>query len=225
MKNVLITGATRGLGRALTVQLCEQGYRVYASGRDAEALAQLQQQTGCLGSCADLADAEQVTALYQRASDALGGIEVLINNAGMNTRKAAVVDTELAEFEWQYAVNLRAPYLLCRAAMSEMQPRGAGQIINVISTVAKRSSPTMGVYTTMKQGLAGLNNVLMKEAQPLGIKVTAVYPGGMDTEFRDQARPQYIRPEQAAQKIVQLIQDPPELVTHELLFRPPAELE
>jgi len=94
-----------------------------------------------------------------------------------------------------------------------------------VSTVAKRSNPAMGIYTAMKQGFAGLSNVLMKEAQPHGIKVTAVYPGGTDTTFREQARPQYMLPESVAAMIDQLLESPQDVIVHELTFRPQVELE
>ena len=180
-QTVLITGATKGLGRALVIDLCEKGYRVFATGRDETQLQALMLQTGCLGKCYDLSQADAVMALFDNAKQALGQIDVLINNAGMNTRKCDLAETNLDEFELQYAINLRAPYLLCREAMRHMLPKEQGYIINIVSTVAKRSNPSMSIYTAMKQGFAGLNNVLMKEAQPQGIKVTAVYPGGINT--------------------------------------------
>jgi short-subunit dehydrogenase len=77
----------------------------------------------------------------------------------------------------------------------------------------------------MKQGFAGLNNVLMKEAQPHGIKVTAVYPGGTNTSFREQERPQYMNPESVAMMISQLLSNPKDVVVHELTFRPIVEIE
>ena len=224
-QTVLITGATKGLGRALVIDLCKKGYRVFATGRDETQLQELISKTGCLGKCYDLSQADAVLALFEYAKQALGGIDVLINNAGMNTRKCELAETDLEEFELQYAINLRAPYLLCREAMRHMLPREQGYIINIVSTVAKRSNPSMGIYTAMKQGFAGLNNVLMKEAQPQGIKVTAVYPGGINTAFREQARPQYMQPESVATMVSQLLSNPPDVVVHELTFRPPVELE
>jgi short-subunit dehydrogenase len=224
-QTVFITGATRGLGRALVIDLCSKGYRVFASGRDETQLQQLMQQTGCLGVSCDLSQAHAAVALFQKATKALGHIDVLINNAGMNSRKCALAETTLEEFEQQYAVNLRAPYLLCREAMQQMLPKEHGYIINIVSTVAKRSNATMGIYTAMKQGFSGLNNVLMKEAQPHGIKVTAVYPGGMNTAFREQERPQYMQPASVATLVSQLLSNPIDVVIHELTCRPMVELE
>ncbi|EOD57017.1 short-chain dehydrogenase/reductase SDR [Aeromonas molluscorum 848] len=224
-QTILVTGATSGIGYALVEELTRQGYRVFATGRNQEALTRLKQETGCLGETADLADPAALLALYASAEQALGPIDVLINNAGMNTRKAPLVDTTLEEFDLQYAINLRAPYLLAREALKSMQPRGQGYLINVVSTVAKRSSETMGVYTAMKQGFAGLSQVMMKEAQPYGIKVTTLYPGGTDTGFRAQARPQYMQPASVARTLVQLLNLPDDVVMHEMTFRPPVEVE
>lgn len=224
-QTVLITGATKGLGRALVIDLCKKGYRVFATGRDETQLQELMLQTGCLGKCYDLSQADAVITLFDDAKQALGQIDVLINNAGMNTRKCELAETNLDEFELQYAINLRAPYLLCREAMRHMLPKEQGYIINIVSTVAKRSNPSMSIYTAMKQGFAGLNNVLMKEAQPHGIKVTAVYPGGINTTFREQERPQYMQPESVATVVSQLLSNPQDVVVHELTFRPPVELE
>lgn len=224
-KTVFITGATRGIGHALVIDLCNKGYRVFATGRDEILLQQLMQETGCLGQSCDLSNPKAVVDLFHDAKNALGQIDVVINNAGMNSRKCELADTTLEEFEQQYAINLRAPYLLCREAMQEMLLQKKGYIINVVSTVAKRSNETMGIYTAMKQGFAGLNNVLMKEAQPHGIKVTAVYPGGTNTTFREQERPKYMSTESVATMISQLLSNPKDVVVHELTFRPLVEIE
>lgn len=224
-QTVFITGATKGLGRALVIDLCSKGYRVFASGRDEAQLQQLIQQTGCLGVSCDLSQAEAAVELFQKATQALGHIDVLINNAGMNSRKCELAETTLEEFEQQYAINLRAPYLLCREAMQQMLPKEHGYIINIVSTAAKRSNPTMSIYSAMKQGFAGLSNVLMKEAQPHGIKVTAIYPGGMNTAFREQERPQYMQPSSVATLVSQLLSNPIDVVVHELTCRPMVELE
>lgn len=225
MKSVLVTGATSGIGYALTKLLSEQGYTVVATGRNQDKLDELKQLTGCHTLVADLADAEQVITLFDRAIECVGELDVLINNAGMNSRKCAIEEFTLEEFDHQYAINLRAPALLSREALKRMKPRKQGQIINVVSTVAKRANETMSIYTAMKQGLAGFSAILMKEAQPHGIKVTSLFPGGTDTNFREAERPQYMQPESVASAIAQILTLPADLVMHEMTFRPPVELE
>ncbi|MGR5062323.1 SDR family oxidoreductase [Photobacterium sp. DNB22_13_2] len=225
MKRVLITGATSGIGFELTKTLCEKGYFVVASGRNSDKLAELSNLTGCHKIQADLSDPQQPLELFAKAVEKLGGLDVLINNAGMNSRKCGIDEFTVEEFDHQYAVNLRAPALLSREALKVMKLAKSGQIINVLSTVAKRSNETMSVYTAMKQGLAGFSAILMKEAQPHGIKVTSLFPGGTDTNFREAERPQYMHPKSVAETIAVLLELPQDVVMHEMVFRPPVEVE
>ncbi|MCK5801892.1 MAG: SDR family oxidoreductase [Lentisphaeria bacterium] len=222
-RTALVTGATRGIGRALAGQLSAAGFRVFATGRNQELLRDLKNETGCEGEAFDLASPDQVFALYRNAVEALERIDVLVNNAGMNNRKAPVADTTLEEFDYQYAVNLRAPYILCREAMRDMGARQEGHIVNVLSTCAKARIPTMGVYSAMKCALDGLTGSLIKEAREYNVKVTAVYPGGTDTDFRKATRPEYMCAESAAAMIVHAISAPADVVVHELTYRPMCE--
>ncbi|KIF48832.1 short-chain dehydrogenase [Vibrio owensii 47666-1] len=225
MKSILVTGATSGIGYELVLLLSQRGYTVVASGRNEQQLISLKQQTGCHIIKANLVHSDEVTTLFEQAVSLIGQVDVLINNAGMNSRKCLIDEFTLEEFDEQYAVNLRAPALLSREALLHMQQRKSGQIINIISTVAKRSNETMSVYTAMKQGLAGFSAVLAKEAQPHGIKVTSLFPGGTDTNFRTAERPEYMHPKSVAIVIAQLLELPADLVMHEMTFRPPIELE
>lgn len=222
-RSTLITGATKGIGRELARQLSSRGMRVFATGRDADGLAALIRETGCGGVVCDLADPAAVIRLYADARLTLGQVDVLVNNAGYNSRKAPLTETTLEDFDAQYAVNLRAPYLLCREALKDMAPRQSGQLINVLSTCALYANETMGVYTAMKCGLRGLTGVLIKEARAHHVKVTAVYPGGVNTGFRQQARTDYMKPESVAALIADVIFAPDDVVVHELTFRPLVE--
>lgn len=219
-KTIFITGATRGIGRELVKQLTELDFLVFATGRDASLLESLKAETGCLGALADLSDPEQAIGIYTQAKAALGTVNILINNAGLNHLKAPVVEIELADWELQYAINLRAPFLLSRAALRDMAQRKSGHILNVISTIAKTSAPNYAIYTTMKYGLMGFTKCLIKEARETNVKVTAVYPGGTDTDFREADRPEYLRAESAAKMIVHCITAPDDVVVHDLTYRP-----
>ncbi len=221
--NVFITGATRGIGRELVKQLTQLGYSVFATGRDAALLESLKAETDCLGATADLRDPEQVVGIYGKARDALGQVDILINNAGLNNRKAPVTEIALADWELQYAVNLRAPMLLSREALKEMAERKRGHIVNVVSTIAKTSQPNYSIYSTMKYGFMGFTKCLTKEAREVNVKVTAVYPGGVDTDFRPEDRPEYLSVESAAKMIIHCITAPEDVVVHDLTFRPMVE--
>jgi short-subunit dehydrogenase len=224
-KTVLLTGATRGIGRALAQQLALRGVQVIASGRDPERLAELAKETGAIVIASDLAEPRAAERLYQGAVGHLGQApDFLINNAGYNSRKALFVETDADEFERQYRVNLAAPAELCRLALRDMLPRKSGHIVNILSSAVLHAAETMGIYSTMKHGLHGLTRVLIKEARPHNVKVSAVYPGGTDTEFRAKARPDYMRPESVAQMILDTtLFAPDDAVMHELVFRPLVE--
>lgn len=222
-RTALVTGATRGIGRALVLELSRRGVQVFASGRDGRLLEILHQETGCGYSAHDLTEASEVLALYRIVRTYFQNApDMLINNAGYNT-KAPLTEVSTEAFDRQYALNLRAPFLLCREAGREMQTRGSGHIVNIVSTAALFANEGMGAYSAMKGGLGHLTKILAKELRPSGVKVSAVYPGGTDTEFRAQARPDYLRPETAARLVADLLFAPEDAVIHELVFRPMVE--
>lgn len=222
-RTVLVTGATRGIGREVTKQLCAQGFTVFATGRDRQLLNQLKEETGCLGETYDLSDSSAVVALYKQAQKELGQVDVLINNAGFNPGKDPVAEIDVAKMDASYAVNFRASFLLCREALKEMGSRKNGHILNVVSTIARTSAPNYSAYCSMKYALHGFTQCLIKEARPVNVKVTGVYPGGTDTDFRIEDRPDYMRADSAARMIVHCINAPDDAVVHELVYRPMVE--
>lgn len=222
-RTVLVTGATRGIGREVTKQLCAQGFTVFATGRDPQLLESLKKGTGCLGEPFDLAAPSAAVALYAAASAVLGGVDILINNAGANLGKTPVVDVAETVLDASYAINFRAPYLLCREALREMGARKGGHIVNVVSTIARTSAPNYSTYCSLKYALHGFTQCLIKEARLVNVKVTGVYPGGTDTDFRPEVRPDYLKPESAAKMIVDCINAPDDVVVHELVYRPMVE--
>ncbi|MCC7299717.1 MAG: SDR family oxidoreductase [Verrucomicrobia bacterium] len=222
-RKVLVTGATRGIGCEMTKQLCAQGFTVFATGRDQSLLNDLKKETGCLGEVCDLADASAAVALYEKARRALGQIDVLVNNAGFNPGKNPLVEVSTEQLDASYAVNFRAPYLLCREALKEMSARRSGHILNVVSSLARTSAPNYSTYCSLKHALHGFTQCLAKEARLVDVKVTGVYPGGVDTDFRIEDRPDYMRADSAARMIVQCINAPEDVVVHELVYRPMIE--
>lgn len=223
-RSALITGATSGIGRALATQLAAAGVHVFATGRNEAALDALSKDTGVLTFCADLKESNAPERLYQAACRAFGAApDILVNNAGYNSRKAQFIDVVPEELDEQWLVNLRAPALLSRLALRDMGARRSGHIVNVISSVVHLGIGTMGAYSMMKYGLYGLTKVLIKEGQEVGVKVTAVHPGGTDTNFREKHRPDYMRPESAAAMICGVLFAPSDVVVHDLTFRPPVE--
>jgi len=219
-RTALITGATRGIGREIARQLKTAGFTVFVTGRDAELVESLQRELTCPGLAADLSEAEAPVRLFAAARAALGRVDVLVNNAGFNKAKEPLARVTARELDDSYAVNVRAPILLAREALQDMASRQSGHIVNVISSVAHAKMENCSVYSTMKYALHGFTGCLIKEARLAGVKVTGVYPGGVDTTFRANARPDYLRAESAAQMIVQCVTAPEDVVVHELTFRP-----
>jgi NAD(P)-dependent dehydrogenase (short-subunit alcohol dehydrogenase family) len=222
-RTVLITGATRGIGRELTKQLSALDFTVFATGRDHPLLTELKDQTGCLAETCDLSDAEDTRKLYTKAKSLLGQVDVLINNAGFNPGKEPIDTLSPDHMDASYAVNFRAPFILAQQALRDMRLAKRGHILNVISTTAKTSMENYAAYSAMKYALHGFTLCLIKEARQVNVKATGVYPGGVDTDFRVGERPDYLKPESAAHMIVQCITAPEDVVVHELVYRPMVE--
>jgi NAD(P)-dependent dehydrogenase (short-subunit alcohol dehydrogenase family) len=222
-RTALVTGATRGIGREVARQLKDSGFTVFVSGRDPRLIETLRQELSCPGCALDLTAADAPVRLFEAAFQALGRVDVLVNNAGFNKAKDPLVKVTAEELDASYAVNVRAPILLAREALKHMSSRGSGHIVNVISSVVHATLENFSVYSTMKNAMHGFTGCLIKEARLAGVKVTGVYPGGVNTEFRSAARPDYLKPESAAAMIVQCIMAPDDVVIHELTFRPMVE--
>lgn len=225
MKTALVTGASSGIGRALALELVARGATVVASGRNREALTELAARSPNLRSLeSDLGAKDAPELLWRKTLEALGGPpDFLVNNAGYNSRKADIVDVTDDELDAQYAVNLRAPMILARLALTAFAVRKSGHILNVGSTVVHLGMEKMGLYSAMKAGLTGFSRVLVKEARPLGVKVTLAHPGGTDSGFRTQARPDYMAPASVAKVLADCLYLPDDVVMHELTFRPIVE--
>ena len=220
-KSVLITGASSGIGKALATELTKRGWRVLAAGRNKESLNLLRTETGCEIVAMDLFESKSAVDLYKIAEKTFNGLDVLVNGAAMNKRKVPIADIDLSEWEVHMALNLRAPMLLCREAMRHMSE--GGHIMNIVSSIALTSQINYSIYAATKYALMGFTNTLRKEAQLKGIKVTAAFPGGTDTNFRQEERLDYMRPESAALMLVHALEAPEDLVMHELVYRPMIE--
>jgi NADP-dependent 3-hydroxy acid dehydrogenase YdfG len=109
-----------------------------------------------------------------------------------------------------------------RQAFADLVQR-RGHVVNILSTVCHAAMENLGAYTAAKAGLAALTDVLRKEARPHGVRVSSIYPGGTDTTFRKQSRPDYLRPESVAEAVHAVLTLPEELVVHHLTFRPMVE--
>jgi len=178
---VIVTGATRGIGHATVEAILERGGRVVGIARDSDALAALESQhpNRVRGVAAHLENVDQMVAIAERAREAFGGIDGLVNCAGI-ARYEPVGAIRPESVDAQLRMNLVAPLLLSQAVADHMRERG-GAIVNVSSTLSERVAPLTAVYAATKAALNALTKSLALELAPHGIRVNAVLPGGVDT--------------------------------------------
>lgn len=183
----LVTGATRGLGKSIAVALAGAGHDLALVGRDQKLLQETSETVRQAGGSAevftaDVTDEQQILRLSDQVAARCGGIDILINNAGINIRKPSV-DFTLEEWNRVLSTNLTAPFLLCRAFIPQMKSRGFGRIINITSMMSHVSLPGRTAYCASKAGLLGYTRTLALELAPDKITVNGISPGPFATEM------------------------------------------
>jgi NAD(P)-dependent dehydrogenase (short-subunit alcohol dehydrogenase family) len=175
----LVTGAARGLGQGFAIRLAADGHRVIALDRveSTETLAAIREQGGEAGQIlVDLSNASAVTQATERILKEFGPVDILVNNAGIIPN----VEFERIDLDaWRalMAINVEAPFLLCRGLIPSMKERGYGRIINISSDTVGLKIPGFAHYVTSKSALIGMTRALASEFGPHGITVNAVAPG------------------------------------------------
>lgn len=186
-KTALITGASKGLGRAMALALAGAGAKLVLVSRDLEKLGGVRGEIERLGSQAEVfrADVSREPDVLQLERDVMarpGRIQILINNAGINLRKPV---TEFTLEEWNRVMdtNLTAVFLMCRAFVPHMKGNGYGRILNMTSIMSHVSLPGRAVYSASKTALLGMTRALALELAPEGITVNGISPGPFATEM------------------------------------------
>lgn len=183
MKTVLITGGSRGIGRAMVELFSQQGYKVAFTYKNSEMLAKiLAETTGAIAIRADSANEDEVISAVRIASERLGGIDCLVNNAAISSF-SLFTDITLEVWNKTLAVNLTGAFLYSREVAREMIRRKSGRIINISSMWGVVGSSCEAHYSATKAGLIGLTKALAKELGPSGITVNAIAPGVIDTDM------------------------------------------
>ena len=185
MQTWIVTGASRGLGRALCRELAARGRRVVAVARDATGLQALVDELGA-GRCEalplDLADAAAIGPALAALLPRIDHLEGLINNAGIGWYKPFLAHDE-AELARLMQVNLLAPMQICRAVLPRLLEQGHGQLIAIGSDLGRRPLANMAPYVASKHGLAGFCHSLLREVKGGGVRVSLINPGIIETAF------------------------------------------
>jgi NAD(P)-dependent dehydrogenase (short-subunit alcohol dehydrogenase family) len=183
-KVFLVTGSSRGLGRAIVTAALAAGHQVMATARDPRSLDALVAAHGDRIRTArlDVTDPGAAEQVVRETVDAFGHLDVVVNNAGQGDR-ASLEDTTLEAFRRQIDTNFYGTVHLSRAALPVMRRQGGGHIIQISSLGGRIASPGMTAYQSAKWAVGGFSEVLATEVAPLGIKVTVLEPGGMRTDW------------------------------------------
>lgn len=189
----LVTGASRGIGKAIAMELAALEYDLALVARNesalAEVIASLPESCGkAVAIPADLSQEESYSSVIAEAVSELGGLDVLVNCAGLSQAGSF---TEVTPQEWDhiFAVNAKAPFFLCKEALPYLKESNKATVINISSVVGFKGYINQSAYSSSKHALAGFTKVFAKEVQPFGIRVHLISPGGVATEMVTKMRP------------------------------------
>jgi NAD(P)-dependent dehydrogenase (short-subunit alcohol dehydrogenase family) len=222
-KIALVTGASQGLGRALALAYAREGAKLVINARGEGSIRPVAEEVEALGAevlaiPADVADSESVGRLVSQAAERFGGIDVLVNNAGILGPRVKI--EEFPEDEWRKVIdaNLTGLFLVSKAAVPHLKAEAS--VINLVSGVSVDGRPEWGAYSVSKFGVEGITQILAAELKERGIRVNAVDPGGMRTDMRAAAYPEEdpqtrITPEENTDVFLYLASDESQGVTGE----------
>ena len=228
-KVAIVTGGTKGIGRAIAEALVSQGASVCISARSRN---EIDETVGALrslgvgaatGIVADVCNYSQVKAMFELANSQLGGLDILVNSAGIGLFQT-VEEMSPEDFRSVLETNLFGVYYCCHEAIPLMKKRGGGYIINLSSLAGTNAHPKMAAYNASKFGLNGFSEALMQEVRHDGIKVSYLMPGSVNTEFGGdepgEEKSWQLQPSDIADVVIDLLQQDPRCLTSRVEIRP-----
>jgi 3-oxoacyl-[acyl-carrier protein] reductase len=214
-KVAIVTGGTKGIGRGIVEALVREGVNVCVSARKRNEIDETVQELNTLrtgsaaGIVADVCNYAQVQALFERAVSVFGGVDILINNAGIGIF-GPIEEMAVEDFRAVLETNIFGVFHCCREAIPLMRARGGGYIINISSLAGVNAHPKMAAYNASKFGLNGFSEALMQEVRHDGIKVSYIMPGSVNTEFGgdslDESKAWQLTPADIAKVVIDLLQ-------------------
>jgi NAD(P)-dependent dehydrogenase (short-subunit alcohol dehydrogenase family) len=227
-KVAIVTGASRGIGRAISIELAKEAATVVLAARSDEKLQETADKVSCAGGKAEivvteLTEEESIKNLVKTTNEKFNRLDILVNNAGI-THSAKLEQT--ATEDWQHCINVnaRAPFILCREAIPLLRKSPAAHIINIASVVGVKGYPMQSAYTASKHALRGMTISLAEELKGSNIRVHLLCPGGVDTNMVGSVRPDIpkkdlIKPEEIAELVLYLVTHKGNAVIDELHIR------
>lgn len=227
-KVAIVTGASRGIGRAISVALAGETATVILAARSIHDLQRTAGMVGDVGGEAEvvvteLTDEDSIKNLVRVTGEKFGRLDILVNNAGV-THSAALEETSTEDWERCFQVNTRAPFILCREALGLLRKSQSAYIINIASVVGVKGYPLQSAYTASKHALRGMTISLAEELRGTSVRVHVLCPGGVDTEMVGNVRPDIkkddlIRPAEIAELVLYLVTHKGNAVIDELHIR------
>jgi NAD(P)-dependent dehydrogenase (short-subunit alcohol dehydrogenase family) len=229
-KYAIVTGGTRGIGRAIAERLLRDGAAVAICGRDAEGVARTVEELRPLGTvfgaAADISNPKNVRAFFEAVDREFGGVDILVNNAGQAAyRKVG----EMSPEEWHRNIdlNLNGAFYCAHEALTRFLPRGGGFVVNISSLAGRNAFSGGAGYNASKFGLNGFTEALMLDHRQDNVRVCSIMPGSVDTEFSGtpgKSRPEdtswMIAPEDVAEAVSMVLRMPARTMVSRVEIRP-----
>jgi len=219
----VVTGGTKGIGRAIVEALLEHGARVVFGARTEADVERAAEELGenARGAVCDVRNADDCAALMETAVDAFGGLDILVNNAGIGIFKP-VAELSVEEWDRLQGTNVNGLFYCTRAALPRLKERGGGWIINIGSLAGKNAFPGGAAYNTSKFGLIGFSEALMQEVRHDGIRVSYIMPGSVATSgFGHGSSDDWkIQPEDIGKIVLDLLATPDRTLPSRVEVRP-----
>lgn len=222
----VVTGGTRGIGRAIVEALAGEGCAVTLCGRSREGVDKALQEIShpkVFGLPADVCVNEQVAALFRFAEKRMGGVDILVNNAGVGIMKPAG-DMAVEEWDRTIGTNVSGAFYCAAEALHRMRPAGGGFIVNIASLASKNPFAGGAAYNASKFAMLGMAEALMLDHRQENIRVSTIMPGSVDTEFSSRKKPTAqdwkIASEDVADMVIAVLRMPPRTMVSRVEMRP-----
>ena len=220
-KVCFITGAASGIGKATANALLEQGAKVFDFSLRDKLADEHPDNGNVLSFNGDVGNEADVQAAFGQCVEQFGTVDVLINNAGLGIPTPDLAETDLATYERMINTNMRGVFLCNREALRIMKPKQSGHVVTLVSMAGQRTNPGAPIYCASKFGARGLSSGLADQVLKLGIKVTEVNPGPVDSNYwgdRQVAREKFLKVEDVANVIAFVLNQPDYVVIREINF-------